>query len=59
MDKKDLKIIITAGLILAAGVIGWISCANFYEWREDRKECEAQAAKIEQAWCDDNNNLIK
>ena len=62
-QKASYKGLIIATAILCAFTsifcFGWAACYSWYQWKDERLNCLEQAAKIEQAWCDDNNNLIK
>ena len=58
-NHKGAKITLLLLAIISAGFIGWMACANFTEWREERAACLEQAEKIERAWCTDNNKLVK
>ena len=59
--RKDIIILILIGIIIGIGIATWIRERQLdnMEWYENRIQCLEQAPKYHNAWCDDNNNLIK
>lgn len=57
---KMWAIIATAVAVTLAGVMFMQHCDVKYErWIKERAICLEQAQYYENAWCDDNNNLVK
>lgn len=59
--RKDIIILILIGIIIGIGIATWIRERQLdnMEWYENRVQCLEEAPRYHNAWCDDNNNLIK
>ena len=59
--RKDIIILILIGIIIGIGIATWIRERQLdnMEWYENRIQCLEEAPRYHNAWCDDNNNLIK
>ena len=60
-NRKDIIILILIGIVIGVGIATWIRerPLDNMEWYEARIQCLEQAPKYHNAWCDDDNNLIK
>ena len=59
--RKDIIILILIGIVIGIGIATWIRERQLdnMEWYENRIQCLEEATRYHNAWCDDNNNLIK
>lgn len=59
--RKDIIILILIGIVIGIGIATWIRERQLdnMEWYENRIQCLEEAPRYHNAWCDDNNNLIK
>ena len=60
-NRKDIIILVLIGIIIGGLIATWIREAelNHAEWYESRIQCLEKATRYHNAWCDDDNNLIK
>jgi len=58
-NKKHLKLLLILAGLVAVFFFGYIEGKKATAWELARAECLEQAAKIEKAWCTDNNKLVK
>lgn len=59
--RKDIIIFILIGVVIGITIATWIRerQLNNIEWYEDRIQCLEQVPRYYNAWCDDNNQLIR
>ena len=60
-NRKDIIILILIGIVIGVGIATWIRERQLdnMEWYAARIQCLEQAPQYHNAWCDDDNNLIK
>ena len=59
--RKDIIIFILIGVVIGITIATWIRERQLgnMDWYEARIQCLEQAPRYHNAWCDQNNQLVK
>ena len=59
--RKNIIIFILIGVVIGITIATWIRERQLddMDWYEARIQCLEQAPRYHNAWCDDNNQLVK